>query len=52
LGKNVRNKAVGSKNILEATAANIEIIKALIYVGENQHKFSGKKIVQIKALNP
>lgn len=52
LGKNVKDKLTGSRNILDATAANIEIIKALIYVGENQDQFEGQKIIQIKALNP
>ena len=52
LGKNTKDKHVGLRNILDASYANLNMMKAMVYVAQNQENFSGKKITQIKALNP
>lgn len=52
LGKTKRNKNVGSKEILEASNGNLELIKTLIFIANNQSWFKNKKITQIRAYNP
>lgn len=52
LGKNTKDKHVGLRNILPASNANLSMMKAMIYIAENQEQFKGKKIVQIRAFNP
>ena len=52
LGKTTRDKDAKLKQILEASNGNIEILKALIFISENQEWFSKKKITQIRAINP
>lgn len=52
LGKNTKNKHVGLRNILPASNANLAMMKAMIFISENQQMFKGKKIVQVRAFNP
>lgn len=52
LGKTKRNKNVGSKEILPASNGNLELMKTLIYISENQDWFKNKKITQIRAYDP
>lgn len=52
LGKNTKNKHVGSRKILDANYANLAMMKAMVYLAENQDSYKGKKIVQIRAFNP
>lgn len=52
LGKNTRNKHVGSRKILPANYANLAMMKAVVYLSENQDAYKGKKVVQIRAFNP
>lgn len=52
LGKNTKDKHVGSRRILPASNAYLSMMKAMIYIAENQNVFKGKKVLQIRAFNP
>ena len=52
LGKTTRNKHIGSRRTLDASYANLAMMKAMVYIAENQDSYKGKKIVHIKAFNP
>ena len=52
LGKTTRNKHIGSRKTLDASYANLAMMKAMVYIAENQDSYKGKKIVHIKAFNP
>ena len=52
LGKNTRDKHVGLRNTMDASYANLNLMKAMIYVSQNREQFKGKKIIQIRAFNP
>ena len=52
LGKTKRNKNVGSKEILDANNGNLELIKTMIFIANNQAWFKNRKITQIRAFNP
>ena len=52
LGKTTKNKHIGSRKILDASYANLAMMKAMVYISENQDLYKGKKIVHIKAFNP
>lgn len=52
LGKTTKDKHVGSRQILPSNYANLAMMKAVVYLSENQDAYVGKKIVQIRAFNP
>lgn len=52
LGKTRYDKDVNSKDILDATTGNMELMRVMAYIAENQKVFENKKITQIKVLNP
>ena len=52
LGKTRYDRDVNSKYILDATVGNIELMRLMTYVAENQDLFKDNKITQIKVINP
>lgn len=52
LGKTRYDKDVNSKYILDATTGNMELIRLMTYIAENQDAFKDNKITQIKVINP
>ena len=52
LGKTTENAYINSKEILDANYGNIEIMKAMLYVSQNQDLFKNFKIAEIRAVNP
>lgn len=52
LGKTRYDKDVNSKDILDATTGNIELMKLMMFIAENQELFKDNKITQIKVINP
>lgn len=52
LGGTTRNKAVGYRDVLDATNDNLNLMKVMVYLAEHQEKYAGKKILQIRSLNP
>lgn len=52
LGKTREDQYLDSKKILAATTGNFELMRAMIYVADNQELFKDNKITQVKVLNP
>lgn len=52
LGKTREDQYLDSKKILAATTGNFELMRAMIYIADNQELFKEHKITQVKALNP
>jgi hypothetical protein len=52
LGKTRYDKDINSKEILDATRGNIELMRIMMYISENQEAFKNSKITQIKVINP
>jgi hypothetical protein len=52
LGKTLSNENVSRKEILDASYGNLEMLKALIYVSQNQELFLEDKISEIRTINP
>lgn len=52
LGKTRYDRDVNSKYILDATVGNMQLMRLMTYVAENQDLFKDNKITQIKVINP
>lgn len=52
LGKTREDQYLDSKKTLSATIGNLELMKAMIYIADNQELFQDYKITQVKVLNP
>lgn len=52
LGKTKENAYINKKKIMDATVGNIEIMKAMLFIAENQDLFKDNQIVQVKCINP
>lgn len=52
LGKTREDQYVDSKKILNATTGNMELMRAMTYIAENQNLFKDAKISQVKVINP
>lgn len=52
LGKTREDQYVDSKKILNATTGNMELMRAMTYIAENQDLFKDAKISQVKVINP
>lgn len=52
LGKTREDQYVDSKKILNATTGNMELMRAMTYIAENQDLFKEDKITQVRVINP
>ena len=52
LGKTRYDKDINTKDILDATTGNMELMRLMTYIAENQELFKENKITQIKVINP
>lgn len=52
LGKTRPDSVIDSKRILSATIGNMELMRIMTYVAENQDSFKDNKITQIRVVNP
>lgn len=51
LGKTKRDKFVDKKRILASTNGNLALMKLMTYVANNQDKFDGYRISEVRAIN-
>lgn len=52
LGKTREDQYIDSKKILNATTGNMELMRAMTYIAENQELFKTDKITQVRVINP
>ena len=52
LGKTREDQYVDTKKILPATTGNMELMRAMTYIAENQNLFKDAKITQVRVINP
>lgn len=52
LGKTRANEETDSKKHLESTTGNLELMRAMTYIAENQELFKEYKITQVRVINP
>lgn len=52
LGKTLSDANVSRKEILDATYGHLELMKAMIYISQNQDLFVDDKISEIRCINP
>lgn len=52
LGKTLANEHVNTKEIYEANYGSLELMKAMIYISQNQDLFVDDKIAEIRVINP